>query len=543
MKAAVKKLIGIFLGLLAVLLILTMGIYFLGRNYVFLNGKPVRRDSEQLSFFGEELPDLNALSQLQQLKELDLRNTTLTLGEHEWLQRQLPDCKIRWQILFQGRHYLPEEDRIRVTTLTEADIILLDFLPELREIDARDCRDYEALGQLMKKRPQCRVLTQAELGGELCTQDTEELVLRDADMKQLLNCLPGLPGIRRIRFTGNLPTTGELNRLRGAFPQIEADWQLELFGNIYEKNQEFLDFSLQEIPDAGWLREKLLYFPYVKTLDFRGVFMSPEDRELLETYYPQVEMIWDCRIREITVETGAQVLDLSGHPELTLSEIEEVLPYLPALKTIYLCDCGFPNEDLRAFNEKLPEIKVVWNVTVGGRNTRTDETYFTPNKWGLKMTDRNIYDLRYCTDMVCVDIGHSDKVTNCEWAAFMPELKYLILADSSVVGLEPLRNLKKLKYLELFLIPPQDLSPIQGCTALEDLNLCYVYTDPAPIGKMPWLKRVWWSGCWMASNQLPAALPDTELNFTSASSTGEGWREGKLYYEMRDFIGMGYMKG
>ena len=40
---------------------------------------------------------------------------------------------------------------------------------------------------------------------------------------------------------------------------------------------------------------------------------------------------------------------------------------------------------------------------------------------------------------------------------------------------------------------------------------------------------------------LRTALPHVEMRFDAGSSTGEGWRKGYLYFEMRDFFGMEYM--
>ena len=498
MKNAVKKLTGIFLCLLAALLFLSAGNHYFRRNYVILNRKPYAKTTEILSFAGGKLPDLDRLVQLKHLKQLDLRNTSLSLGEHEWLQGQLPDCQIAWQVEFQGRPYLPDTEKIGLSSLRTSDLVILDFLPQLREIDARDCRDYEMLGKLIEKKPDCRILTQAQLGSRLLTQDTRELSLRDGDAEQLLTVLAAFPKLEKIEFTGKLPETRQLNSLRKAFPQVETTWQVRIAGKTYGKDTECLDLSLKTFPDPEILREKLLYFPYLKTVDFRGTELPEGEKKQLLRHYPQVEMKFDYELPGVQAGLETEILDLSGQDGITIPEIEKALPYLPKLQTILLCDCGLPNEALAALNEKLPDIRVIWNVQVGGRNTRTDEKYFAPNKWGLKMTDKNIEDLQYCTDMVCVDIGHSKNVTNCRWAEFMPELKYLILADSNVRGLEPLRNLKKLQYLELFLTPGQDLSPLKGCTALEDLNLCYVYTDPAPILEMTWLKRLWWSGCWPA---------------------------------------------
>ena len=97
----------------------------------------------------------------------------------------------------------------------------------------------------------------------------------------------------------------------------------------------------------------------------------------------------------------------------------------------------------------------------------------------------------------------------------------------------------------------RDYSPLLGCTGLEDLNLGYTYGDPAPIAKMTWLRNLWWGGIhhvpWYRGED-PAALlrqglPNTKLMFYAGSSTGLGWRELPHYYEMRDRIGMYYMRG
>ena len=145
--------------------------------------------------------------------------------------------------------------------------------------------------------------------------------------------------------------------------------------------------------------------------------------------------------------------------------------------------------------------------------------------------------------MICVDIGHMDKVTNCEWAAFMPDLKYLVLAQTDIRDLSPLSGLNNLVFLELFQSSVRDYSPLLSVTSLEDLNLSYTYGDPAVIARMTWLKRLWWSGSWVARTTLPQALTETEMEFLEVSSTGGTWREGQHYYDMRDLIGMDYMTG
>jgi hypothetical protein len=64
--------------------------------------------------------------------------------------------------------------------------------------------------------------------------------------------------------------------------------------------------------------------------------------------------------------------------------------------------------------------------------------------------------------------------------------------------------------------------------------------------QMKQLKRLWWGPARQAQyGYMRQYLPNTylELELETGSSTGEGWREGKRYYEQRDYLGMYYMYG
>jgi hypothetical protein len=136
-------------------------------------------------------------------------------------------------------------------------------------------------------------------------------------------------------------------------------------------------------------------------------------------------------------------------------------------------------------------------------------------------------------------------VRSCEWAAYMPKLKYLILADTNVRDLRPLAGLKELVFLELFMTKVTDYSPLLECPGLEDLNLGYTRGDPEPVTRMTWLKRLWWPSCWAArvkyGDTFRENIPGCVFNFETESSTGEGWRRGQHYYDMRDLLGASYM--
>ena len=271
----------------------------------------------------------------------------------------------------------------------------------------------------------------------------------------------------------------------------------------------------------------------------------PEAQQIaaMQTEYPEITFSWNLNFHEIALNEKTETLDLTGIP-VTVEEVENLIAYLPKLTWLDMSDCGIDNEQMDALNRKYEHIKIVWTVSIGEFiRLKTDTTWFMPTKLGYRVNTKDVYNLRYCTDIVALDLGHM-KIKNCDFVAFMPHLKYLILAETGISDLTPLENHKSLIYLEIFLSKVKDYSVLTTCKKLEDLNLCYTYGDPAPVQQITWLKRLWWSGCrWNKRNGLTAALADTQIEFSAKSSTGNGWREGQRYYEMRDIVGMGYMTG
>ena len=298
------------------------------------------------------------------------------------------------------------------------------------------------------------------------------------------------------------------------------------------------------------LRLALALLPDIQSIDLRRTGVPSQQSRCLAEDYPSVRFLWEETIGGVSFPTNAREIDLSGVAMEDTRAVEELLPYLPDVQKIILCDCGIPSPELAALGQRHPGIRFVWRVKLGPLSARTDDTWFAPITQHQLIGGSDADELKYCTDMECIDLGHC-WITSCEWAREMPNLRYLVLADTDVKDLSPLSGLKKLTYLELFVTPVRDYSPLLGCTGLEDLNLGYTYGDPTPIAQMTWLKNLWWGGIhyvpWV-NGQSPAAmlrhgLPDTKVTLYAGSSTGMGWRNLPHYYEMRDKIGMYYMSG
>ena len=233
--------------------------------------------------------------------------------------------------------------------------------------------------------------------------------------------------------------------------------------------------------------------------------------------------------------------------ELTLSgispeELEAVLPSFSLLEKVILTDTDVDDAALDALNRKYPDISIVWTVMIGKIPVRTDDTFFYTYGKGYLPRGDDLQRLRYCSEMIAVDIGHL-QVSDCSWLEGMPRLKYLILADTNITDITPVSNLKELIYLELFNLRLDDYSPLLGCTALQDLNISDTHADPEPLSHMTWLHNLhWYRGLSSpatreAVGRLPEQLTNTNVMLEEVGIISGIWRSLPNYYVFRDIIG------
>ena len=540
-----RKLVSLLVAAAVAVSVGLAALYLCAENYVFLCGSLHRRDTEQLDLRGTKLSRLENVSRFTHLRSLDLRGTGLTGEEYALLTELLPQCTILWDVAFQGKFLPQDAENLTLTTLTAEEVALLDMLPGLLYVDAENCEDYALLMDLQQRHPDCYVSYSVTIGEEEWDCQVAELTLCDADCAELAEKLAYLPELQAVTLTGQLPDLEELSALQEQYPSIRvrAETVLGPVSPAEPTNQLTVEAGTEMT--LSQVEAALEYFPALIFADMSGSGLSDGDMMHLSDTFPDITFLWDMTIAGVAIPTDSTEIDLSGYEVTDLAAVEAALPYFPNLEKVVMCGCGIDSETMDALNKRYEDIRFVWSVYLGNVLLRTDATYFMPVKWGAQVTTEDLYNLCYCTDIVCVDIGHMD-VSSCEWAAYMPNLKYLLMADTQVSDLTPLENLKNLEYLELFLTQVRDLTPLVGCTALKDINLCYTYADPTPLLQMPWLQNIWWSGHWAVSynaHLFREMNPDIRLEYTTVSSTGGGWRELPNYYAMRDLVGMGYMVG
>lgn len=384
------------------------------------------------------------------------------------------------------------------------------------------------------------------VGNIQCDSLVQELTVTDANAAELEEILPQLPELKKLSLEGLLPDATALIRLQSRYPEITFDFQIRIWGNTYGSDIKILD--LADTPAT--IDELSLLIPLFRQLEELSIIgsdLSEADAMELANNYTDILVRFELPLAGQKYPTDSEEIDLSNCI-VTVEEVDAVLHYFRRLKKLDMSFCGISNEEMDALNQRHPETDIVWTLKIGEARTRTDATYFYPAEVNYYPTSQEMEQLKYCHDMIAVDIGHT-RATDCEFLWYMPNVKYLILADTGITDITPVGNLKELIYLELFNLRIDDYSPLLNCTKLQDLNIGTTYADPEPLTKMTWLHNLQWH----RSDQnpetkenvlkLPEQLPDTHVELfprKKARNIGGPWRYIPNYYVFRDLIGATY---
>lgn len=247
--------------------------------------------------------------------------------------------------------------------------------------------------------------------------------------------------------------------------------------------------------------------------------------------------------------SDAEELDISGN-DLTGLDVDGFLGAMTNLKRINMKDCGLENEEYAALQEAHPDTRIIWNICVKGYVIPTDAVGFScllADETQPRLTNDDIKYLKYCRDMVALDLGHNH-ITNLDFLKYMPDLRVLILVDNYslengwqyLTDISALKYVPHLRYLELFSNGISDMSVIAELKELEDLNICYNPVSSAePFMDLPHLQKFWVYNTYIPFEQLVQLYeryPNAWIVTAGDGSVDQGWRDGAHYWAMRNMV-------
>lgn len=493
-------------------------------------------------------------------QSLDLREEDISFAHYDAVHSQLPNCEILWNVPFQNGKYSSDSDSLTVSSLTGEDVeILLNYFPRLSKLEATGCRDYTVLEDFQAQRPGCQVVYQVNLGGKSFAPDTAELVLENGDYTYdtLMENLPHLPKVTSILLKTPELSLEQVDALKEAYGEIDITCTVELLGKEYDTQTTELDLSAMESGDVARTAEKLAMLPNLETVELSDAegnsALTKEDVKTLMDAAPEVVFHYSFDFFGTTISTADTEVEIKNQSigDENEAQVRQALDILPNCTRFVLDNCKLSNEVMAQIRDDYRgRTKVVWRVYFGQGSSLTDVELM---RVVGDLYDSNCSDLVYCEDVVCIDLGHNEWLTETSFISGMVNLEYCIISGAPIEDLTPFSNCKKLKFLEIaFCEYVYDATPLAECESLEMLNISNTHiTDLTPLDDLPlthFCAKMNPGGVSRVSSDEQARFkeqhPDCWSTFNEDSQPyGKGWRYDEdgltplpYYQQIRDWL-------
>ena len=375
------------------------------------------------------------------------------------------------------------------------------------------------------------------------TLDLSEVKVDDIDA--LIRGLSHFKNLSTVKSDSQVFTTKEKDAVKSAFPSLRVALTAEVSVYGVSVRDDVTSLDLSDGATDQNLTDILRRFENLQEVNLRGSALDTSQKKALRTEFPKVAFAWEVTIDGKTYDSLTEDLDLTNKKNLARASLLETLPLFSRLKRVDFSGSNLTSEDLVALREDFPETKIVWTVKMGKWSLKTDQVAFSVLIYTYnyeRLQTKDIQVLKYCTDLQALDLGHQAITDISVIGEYLKDLRILILADNRISDLEPLKNLKHLHYLELFVNGGfEDLTPLASCRELVDLNISYSYRihDIEPIMDLPLLERLWLEHTHITAEdveRLRKRYPNAEIYNVGTGSIDNGWREHPRYFAMIDMF-------
>ncbi len=521
-----KKTIAVLLILIVVMAGLLGGLVWFVKSHFFVGGKAYS----------------------YQVQQLDLRDQSLSVEEYEQIRKEIPECEIRWSVPFQNHAYpddttsltlssLSAQDlevlgyfenltnvdatgcrdyaqlqqlkerrpNIRLTytvsigtqeysqdaeavsssSLTDDEIGLMAYLPELKRVDASQCQDYEQIAKLTKAYPHLEIAYRVELMGQIFTESDTEATFENPDVTALQEKLAWLPHMETVHLVEPDTSAESLKLLTETYPNVTFSWDKTLLGKTMSSHQTEFDFSGMELASTDTIEEAMRYFPHAEKVIMSDCGIDNETmaafREKMRSEY---KVVWTVYVTKKPVRTDQEVIHSSAYKVCFIDEQSQDLRYC---EDAIVVDIGHSYVKDISWVEGMPNLKYL----------------ILTHNWVKDLTP-----LSTCKNLIYLELYWNDY----NYPDFTPLLGCTALEDLNVSGsnfdMEPLKQMTWLKNL---------WANLNGVTLEEE-------------------------------KELRAALPNTTVvtqgwRYTGADPYGDTtytWRMVENYFKMRDIMGLPY---
>lgn len=444
----------------------------------------------------------------------------------------------------------PKIDEIEEITqvVTEAQLQEFRTYPNLKYLDASGSTCYTALRKFMADCPQVDVTYTVPFGSKVVTNKETSLVLgpEDADLSQLGTGLRNLPALTSLTLANTNLTLEELETLRSANPALTVSYTISLLGQEYTADAVSADLSAMKPEDVDSILPRLAMLPSLEEVQLSDALAPEQVKQFLDAC-PGTHFRYQFDLFGKQLSTDTETVEFVNVRIGDEGEtaIRQALDIMPGCTYFKLDECGLSNEVLASIRDDYPNTKIVWRIHFGKYNALTDTEML---KAVYNVFDDTVADLKYCTDVKYIDMGHNDTLTDISFMSYMPKLEIVIISGSGVSDISCFAGNKNLVFLEMaYCYNLKDLSPLKDCEGLRFLNVGYTQvTNLEPLDSLALERFICIQNKVLYEEQelFKTFHPDCWARFTGENPYSLGWRYEDIgetfspfYLKMRDIFG------
>ncbi len=428
----------------------------------------------------------------------------------------------------------PEPVTELAIVVTEAELASLDSeYPDLKKLDLSGSTCYEDIEAYIASHPGVEVSYTVSLGGDIASAyptDTTAITLNPGmyDPASLMSNLAYLPALTSHHPNDTSLDLEQLAELSLVYPNIAIEYTVDIGGDVYGPGTIEMKLNGLSSADVEVASAKLALLPALESIDLSKSSLKPAEVALIRDAAPAAAIDYTFELfgREVnTLETDI-VFDEVEIGDEGEAAVRESLDILPLGARLCFDDCGFSNEVMASIRDDYPEHKVVWRVYFGEYfSMLTDEETVRAI---FDLYDGTTENLKYCTEVKYMDIGHNTELTEVDFIAYMPKLEICIMSGSPFSNTSVFANCPNLEWLELVYCPNvSDISALEGLPSLKYLNLTFTQvTDISMLGSDVPLERFFYAHPKLSTEQIAefeAMHPDCWCTY-DGFEYGYGWR-------------------
>ena len=319
-------------------------------------------------------------------------------------------------------------------------------------------------------------------------------------------------------------------------PTPTPEPEIILLGTTYEPTAATVELAGLRDADAAATAESLKRLRSLQLIHIGSEETTPlswESLKLLHDAAPQAAIDYAFTIFDRPFNLKDEEMDLKYIPMEDEGElVGKVTACMARLRRLDMDSCRVSNAAMARLRDSLPDTEVIWRVNfASGYTARTDVTRILASMPGQagELVHNNVQNLKYCTKVKYLDLGHNNYLDTIEFCRYMPDLEVLIVAMTFVEDFSPLASCPKLEYVEAMTTRLHDLTPFENLHNLKHLNICYNFAinDITPLYGLD-LERLWIGEHDPVPPEQIAKYrelhPNCVVNDTTPDPTEEYWR-------------------